>query len=68
MNNQAGMTNNAGGEDYVDKALDSVEKKFGGKYGADTGKNRNMNEKITDKARALFEKFTGKKVPNKVSN
>lgn len=43
-------TNNAatGGqnEDYLDKGLDAVEKKFGGSMGQDTQKNRAMNEKI----------------------
>lgn len=55
-------TQNAGQEDYVDKGLDAAEKKFG------VQNNRNMNEKITDGARGLFEKATGKKVPDKVSN
>jgi len=67
MNNLGGASNtNAGAagqkEDYVDKALDAGEKKFGMKS------DRNMNEKITDGARGLFEKATGKKVPDKVSN
>ncbi|MCJ1292464.1 hypothetical protein MMC34_004015 [Xylographa carneopallida] len=57
-----------GGEDYLDKALDAVEKKFGGaKYG-DPSRNRAMNEKITDAIRNFFEKITGKKVPAKFSN
>ncbi|KAF2803700.1 uncharacterized protein BDZ99DRAFT_526180 [Mytilinidion resinicola] len=93
MNNQgnAQQTNASGNEDYVDKGLDAVEKKFGGAYGADPGKNRGVNEKIvgcsfprltlprsetsfadmvleTDGARGLFEKATGKKVPDKFSN
>ncbi|OCK75326.1 hypothetical protein K432DRAFT_272950, partial [Lepidopterella palustris CBS 459.81] len=56
-------------EDYLDKALDAAEKKFGGKYGAgDPAKNRNINEKITDGARNMFEKATGKDVPDKFSN
>lgn len=38
--------------------LDAVEKKFGqGKV--DPAKQRGMNEKITDKARGMFEKATG---------
>jgi hypothetical protein len=27
-------------------ALDGAEKKFGGKFGANTDKNRNVNEKV----------------------
>ncbi|KAJ4365540.1 hypothetical protein N0V83_008159 [Neocucurbitaria cava] len=57
--------NNAGQEDYLDKGLDSVEKKYGGSMGADTQKNRGVNEKITDGARGMFEKATGKDVPDK---
>ncbi|KAJ5793416.1 hypothetical protein N7457_000015 [Penicillium paradoxum] len=56
-----------GQEDYVDKALDSVEKKFGGGK-IDPVKMRSTNEKITDTARGQFEKATGKKVPEKISN
>jgi len=38
--------------------LDFAEKKFGqGKV--DPAKQRGMNEKITDKARGMFEKATG---------
>jgi len=60
---------NTGNEDYVDKGLDAVEKKFGGQYGlGDSAKNRSVNEKITDGARNLFEKATGKNVPEKFSN
>ncbi|KAF2175041.1 hypothetical protein K469DRAFT_612049 [Zopfia rhizophila CBS 207.26] len=55
-------------EDYLDKGLDSAEKKFGGQWGQDTQKNRNINEKITDGARDMFENATGKKVPQKFSN
>ncbi|MCJ1256708.1 hypothetical protein MMC24_004532 [Lignoscripta atroalba] len=59
---------NAGGsEDYVDKGLDAAEKKFGGGK-VDPAKQRGMNEKITDKATGMFEKATGKDVPDKVSN
>lgn len=32
----------------------------------DPAKQRNTNEKITDKARGMFEKATGKNVPDKV--
>ncbi|KAJ5111601.1 hypothetical protein N7532_002136 [Penicillium argentinense] len=59
-----GSSNN---EDYLDKALDSVEKKFGGGK-VDPVKMRDTNEKITDNAREQFEKATGKKVPEKFSN
>ena len=50
--------------------MDSVEKKIGAATGhpVDTQKYRAQNEKFTDKARALFEKWTGKKLPSKVSN
>ncbi|KAI4722823.1 hypothetical protein E4T48_00982 [Aureobasidium sp. EXF-10727] len=57
--------NPAGGqEDYVDKGLDSLEKK----QGQDPSKLRSVNEKVTDTARGMFEKATGKNVPDKVSN
>merc|ERR1712039_235101 len=55
-------------EDYLDKGLDAVEKKFGGSMGQNTEKNRGINEKITDGARNMFEKATGKNVPEKFSN
>ena len=45
--------------DYLDKALDAVEKKFGGQRFADPNKNRAMNEKITDFIRKMIEKVTG---------
>ncbi|KAJ4291171.1 hypothetical protein N0V90_010369 [Kalmusia sp. IMI 367209] len=68
----ANTNNNATGgaqkEDYLDKGLDSIEKKFGGSMGQDTQKNRGINEKITDGARNMFEKATGKNVPDKFSN
>ncbi|TKA78985.1 hypothetical protein B0A55_02566 [Friedmanniomyces simplex] len=59
-----------GGEDYLDKALDMVEKKFGQATGhpMDTNKMRGTNEKITDKIRFYIEKITGKKMPAKWSN
>ncbi|KAF2466756.1 uncharacterized protein BDR25DRAFT_236650 [Lindgomyces ingoldianus] len=65
--NTTGNTN-AGNEDYLDRGLDSVEKKFGGSMGQDANKNRGINEKITDGARDMFEKTTGKNVPTKFSN
>ena len=34
----------------------------------DPNKYAAQNEKFTDKARAMFEKYTGKKVPAKFSN
>lgn len=65
---QGGNAAAAGGqEDYLDKALDAAEKKFGqGKV--DPQKERGVNEKITDGARGFFEKATGKHVPEKFSN
>ncbi|KAK5408487.1 hypothetical protein LTR06_007330 [Exophiala xenobiotica] len=54
-------------EDYLDKGLDAAEKRFGqGKV--DPTKQRSTNEKVTDKARDLFEKATGKNIPDKFSN
>ncbi|KAL8708789.1 MAG: hypothetical protein Q9220_006350 [cf. Caloplaca sp. 1 TL-2023] len=47
-----------GQEDYLDKGLDSAEKKFGGGK-IDPEKQRAMNEKGTDFARDKFEKTTG---------
>jgi hypothetical protein len=38
--------NQAQREDYLDKGLDTAEKKFGGAAGQDTEKNRGVNEKI----------------------
>ncbi|KAH6682697.1 hypothetical protein B0J14DRAFT_130680 [Halenospora varia] len=48
--------------DYGDKGLDFIEKKTGHTMGRDT------NEKITDGARGLYEKATGKTVDPKWSN
>ncbi|KAF1935278.1 hypothetical protein EJ02DRAFT_428579 [Clathrospora elynae] len=62
------QTGGAQKEDYLDKGLDAAEKKFGGAAGADSEKNRGVNEKITDGARGMFEKATGKNVPDKFSN
>jgi len=69
MDNQQG--GNAGGqqEDYMDKGLDAVEKKFGqGKI--DPAKERGTNEKITDGIRGGLNKFIpeSKKLPSKFSN
>ncbi|MCJ1246636.1 hypothetical protein MMC30_003845 [Trapelia coarctata] len=64
---QGTTSTGAGQEDYVDKGLDTVEKKYGqGKV--DPTKQRGMNEKITDGARGMFEKATGKDIPDKFSN
>ncbi|KAK1767431.1 hypothetical protein QBC33DRAFT_558911 [Phialemonium atrogriseum] len=52
----------AGNQDYGDKAFDMLAKKSGHNV------NRNTGEKITDGARGLFEKATGKKVNPKISN
>ncbi|KAL8721739.1 MAG: hypothetical protein Q9225_001637 [Loekoesia sp. 1 TL-2023] len=70
MNNNQAST---GGDnrDYLDKALDAVEKKLPGKrfQGPDAvQKNRALNEKITDAIRKGIEKVTGRKLPSKVSN
>jgi hypothetical protein len=37
---------NPGNKDYLDKGLESVERKFGGAQGQKLAGNRNMNEKI----------------------
>ncbi|RFU34259.1 hypothetical protein B7463_g2054, partial [Scytalidium lignicola] len=58
--NQAGGSNQQ--EDYGDKGLDFIEKKTGHNMGRDT------NEKITDGARNMFEKATGKHIDSKYSN
>ncbi|KAJ5377130.1 uncharacterized protein N7496_004539 [Penicillium cataractarum] len=63
----SGSNQPAGNEDYLDKALDSAERKFGGGK-VDPEKMRSTNEKITDGAREQFEKLTGKHVPEKFSN
>jgi len=42
MNNN----NSAGNKDYLDKAVESAERKFGGAQGQKLAGNRNMNEKI----------------------
>ena len=43
-------TNTSGKEDYLDKGLDAAEKKFGGAAGADSQKNRGVNEKVVSLA------------------
>ncbi|KAB8077284.1 hypothetical protein BDV29DRAFT_168416 [Aspergillus leporis] len=59
----------ANNEDYIDRGLDSVEKKYGGGHiNPQDTKARQTNEKITDAGRNKFESMTGKKVPHKVSN
>ncbi|VDB95860.1 unnamed protein product [Peniophora sp. CBMAI 1063] len=58
----AGQATSGGNEDYVDKGLDSFEKKQGWNV------NRNTNEKITDGARDFLEKKTGYDIPDKFSN
>ncbi|EMF08990.1 uncharacterized protein SEPMUDRAFT_151862 [Sphaerulina musiva SO2202] len=70
-NNNMNTGNPAGGkEDYLDKAVDAVEKKLGGMSGknVDPQKYRAQNEKLTDKIRGFLEKATGKKMPSKFSN
>ncbi|GIJ88069.1 hypothetical protein Asppvi_006985 [Aspergillus pseudoviridinutans] len=54
-------------EDYVDRGLDYAEQRVGGGK-VDSAKMRSTNEKITDTAREKFEKATGRKVPEKISN
>ncbi|KAJ7884133.1 hypothetical protein B0H14DRAFT_3857169 [Mycena olivaceomarginata] len=61
-NHNTSAQGNPGGEDYVDKALDALERKQG------MASNRNTNEKITDGARNAFEKVTGHTVSSKISN
>lgn len=64
---QQGSNQSGGQEDYLDKGVDFAEKKFGqGKI--DPQKERGMNEKVTDGARGMFEKVTGKHIPDKFSN
>jgi len=58
----AGTNTNTGNEDYGDKGLDFLEEKTGHTL------SRDQNEKITDSARGMFEKMTGKKVDPKYSN
>jgi len=60
---------NTGGqqEDYLDKGLDALERKFGGGK-VDPVKQRETNEKVTDKARDFAEKKFGFHVPGKFSN
>ncbi|KAL9127981.1 MAG: hypothetical protein Q9217_003242 [Psora testacea] len=50
---------NPNDRDYLDKGLDSAQKKYGGQRFSDPNKNRAMNEKITDFIRRQFEKITG---------
>jgi len=52
----------SGGQDYGDKAFDFISKKTGYKV------DPNTSEKITDGARGLYEKQSGKKVDPKWSN
>ncbi|KAI4204681.1 MAG: hypothetical protein LQ350_000996 [Teloschistes chrysophthalmus] len=65
MNNQGAPAGGNNNRDYLDKALDAVEKKIPGKAGqrfqgpGASDKNRAMNEKITDFLRKQFEKMTG---------
>jgi hypothetical protein len=47
----------AGQEDYLDKGLDAVEKKYGGSMGQDTQKNRAVNEKIVRSMAMLKEDY-----------
>ncbi|KAG9780050.1 hypothetical protein KCU88_g3849, partial [Aureobasidium melanogenum] len=65
MNTQGTAAGSNQQEDYLDKGLDAVEKKYGGGK-IDPAKQRSTNEKITDKARGLVEKATGKDIPDKL--
>jgi len=58
----AGNTQGGQQKDYGDKVFDALAKKSGHNVDANT------SEKITDGARGLFEKATGKKVDPKISN
>ncbi|CAN8105514.1 unnamed protein product [Discula destructiva] len=60
--NTAPVANAGQKEDYGDKAFDFLAKKSGHQM------DRNTSEKITDGARAAYEKATGKKVDPKYSN
>ncbi|KAJ5288890.1 hypothetical protein N7478_001920 [Penicillium angulare] len=63
------QSSSSGNEDYLDKAVDSAETKFGGgKVDPHSQKVRDANEKATDFARGKFEGATGKNVPDKFSN
>lgn len=44
--NQATSNNSQQKEDYLDKGLDAVEKKYGGASTEDTQRHRGVNEKI----------------------
>ncbi|EON66994.1 hypothetical protein W97_06110 [Coniosporium apollinis CBS 100218] len=69
MNNQGNTGGPSGGkDDFLDKGLTAVQKKYGGAKFSDPNKNKATNEKITDKARSMFEKTTGMKVPKWLSN
>ncbi|KAI4754341.1 hypothetical protein E4T52_13481 [Aureobasidium sp. EXF-3400] len=61
---QQGNPAAGGQEDYLDKGMDALEKK----QGQDPSKLRSVNEKVSDTGRGMFEKATGKNVPDKVSN
>ncbi|EUC41844.1 hypothetical protein COCMIDRAFT_105139 [Bipolaris oryzae ATCC 44560] len=60
--------NAAGGNDYLDKAFNTVANKFGGEQGKKIAANKGLSEKITDGMRKAYEKVTGKKVDPKISN
>ncbi|KAL2146805.1 hypothetical protein VTI28DRAFT_2286 [Corynascus sepedonium] len=62
--NRSGTKGNAGGQhnDMGDRAFDAAAKKSGHNIPSSAA------EKITDTARGMFEKTTGKKVDPKYSN
>ncbi|KAL4784788.1 hypothetical protein BJX76DRAFT_356773 [Aspergillus varians] len=58
-----GQTGASGGQaDYLDKGLNSAEKKYGGKY-YDEEKMKGTNKKVTDTVKDKFQEVTGHKLP-----
>jgi hypothetical protein len=55
MNNP---NNNAGQEDYVDKAFKGVANKFGGAQGKKIAGNRGMSEKIVRTTRTTHAQYS----------
>ncbi|KAI4286356.1 MAG: hypothetical protein L6R35_004391 [Caloplaca aegaea] len=52
-----------GQDDYLDKGISAAEQRMGA-----GNVSEGTNEQITDKGREMFEKSTGKDIPDKVSN
>ncbi|KAL4962912.1 uncharacterized protein BDV14DRAFT_177526 [Aspergillus stella-maris] len=57
-----GKTGAGGNTDYLDKGLNDVEQKYGGKY-YDADKVKPANKKITDKVKDKFHTMTGHNMP-----